>query len=90
MKIGIKTPQEQLALKNFTGKLAHYLNEEIQKVSGEFDYGMVCVPLVALAVQALKARGMDKDDIEQAILQTMDQQFKSDTPSLILLPGGKR
>ena len=89
MQISAPTPVQQKTLKDFTGRLAAFLNKEAAEVGKTVDYGMLCVPLVACAVQVLQTRGFNKDDIEQAILQSMDRQFKKpDGPNLILIQGG--
>lgn len=89
MRISATTPEAKRALQDFTGKLAAFLNEQLPQVAGKVDYGMLAVPLVGCAVQVLQKRGFDKGDIEQAILQSMDAQFKETKPNLILLPGGR-
>lgn len=66
--------QRQL-LKEFSEKLAHRLNELTPELAKELDYAMVAVPLVALAVSALKQRGMTREAIEDAVMEIVDKQF---------------
>ena len=88
MQISAASPAQQKTLKDFAGRLSVFLNKEVQEVAKTVDYGMLCVPLVACAVQVLQQRGFSKDDIEQAILQSMDRQFTKpgEGPTLVLVP----
>lgn len=74
-KLEAKSPRQQQLLKDFAGKVALKMNELAPAVVGEVDFGMLAVPLIGLAVDVLKQRGLTRDEIEEMVLQTTEKQF---------------
>ena len=70
------TPRQQALLKTFAGKLSAHLNAEAPAIVSEVDYGMLSVPLVGLAVDILKQRGLTKEEIEAMVMTIVDRQFQ--------------
>jgi len=83
MKLEAKSPRQQQLLKNFAGKIAVELNRLAPTVVGEVDYGMLAVPLIALAVDVLKQRGLSREEIEEMVMQVTEQQFASQTSPIL-------
>lgn len=79
------TPRQQQLLKDFATKLAAECKKLSPAVTSEVDYGMLAVPLVGLAVDILKQRGLDRGEIEEFILQIADKQFQQTSPILTIV-----
>lgn len=75
MKIRINTKAEKVALDESAKRLASFLNQEIEMTRGKFDYGLLVLTLVGSAVQVLQARGFNREDIEEAVLKSAEEQF---------------
>ena len=84
-KLEAKSPRQQQLLKSFAGKLAAELNKLAPEVTGEVDYGMLAVPLIGLAVNVLKQRGLSRDEIEEMVMQVTEKQFSGGAPASPIL-----
>ncbi len=73
--LSANSPRQQQLLKDFAAKLAIECQKLAPAVTGEVDYGMLAVPIVGLAVDLLKQRGLSKDEIENFIYEIADRQF---------------
>lgn len=86
------TPHGRAVLLQLTRRLSDYLTPELKALQAQgVDYALTFGPLVGLAVQVLKARGLSRDAIESAILHHMEKQFEREglQGSLIQFPGGR-
>ncbi len=85
IKLEARTPRQQSLIRTFAGKLAVELNKLAPEVTGEVDYGMLAVPLIGMAVNVLKQRGLSRDEIEEMVMQVTEKQFQASAPTSPIL-----
>lgn len=84
MKIRIQNAQQKKHLEASAARITAFMNQELERTRGQFDFGLLVLPLVGSAVQVLQARGFEREDIEEAVLKSAEEQFGKE--STILAP----